>query len=99
MSNLRPTNDYVIIRPNAPPEKSEGGLILVPTSKDKMTEGTVVAVGPGRLLENGARVRPEIEPGQSVLYPLYTGTEVDIDGEPHKIIREGDLLAVFGPRS
>lgn len=97
MSNLRPLNDNVIILPNEAPEKSPGGIIIAHV-KEKPTEGTVIAVGPGRRLENGTRARPEVEAGVAVLFPQYGGTEIEIDGVKHRVMREDDILAVFGPK-
>lgn len=96
MSNLRPLHDFVIILPNEAPEKSPGGIIIS-HAKEKPSEGKVIAVGPGRILENGTRVRPEVEVGVSVLFPQYGGTEIELDGVKHRVVRESDILAVLGP--
>lgn len=98
MTNFKPLHDNVIIRPNAPPEKTPGGLFLAPTNtKDPAIEGVVIAVGPGRTLENGTRVRPEVETGVKVLCPQYGGTEVDIDGVKHRVMPESLILAILAP--
>jgi chaperonin GroES len=91
---LRPLGDRVVVKAIEVEEKTKGGIILPDTAKDKPQEGEVVAVGPGRLLENGTRVPLEVKVGDRVIYSKYGGTEVKVDDEEYLVIRESDLLAV-----
>lgn len=91
---LRPLGDHVVVKPLSREEKTEGGIILPDTAKEKPQEGEVIAVGPGRLLENGTRVQPEVKVGDKVVYAKYGGTEVKIEGVEYLIMRESDILAV-----
>ena len=75
-------------------EKTKGGIVLPDTAKDKPQEGEVVAVGPGRILENGTRIPPEVKVGDRVIFSKYSGTEFKMDGEEYLILRESDILAV-----
>jgi chaperonin GroES len=93
---LRPLGDRVVVKPLEAEEKTKGGIILPDTAKDKPQEGEVVAVGPGRVLENGNRVALDVKVGDRVVYSKYGGTEVKIDDEEYLVIRESDLLAVRG---
>jgi len=86
----------VVVKPLEAEEKTKGGIILPDTAKDKPQEGEVVAVGPGRVLENGNRVALDVKVGDRVVYSKYGGTEVKIDDEEYLVIRESDLLAVRG---
>jgi chaperonin GroES len=92
--NIRPLGDRVVIKPANKEEVSAGGLVLPDTAKEKPQKGTIVAVGPGRTLDNGSRQTPEVTEGQIVLYAKYAGTEVKIDGEEYLILSEKDVLAV-----
>jgi chaperonin GroES len=91
---IKPLADRVVVKPSAAEEKTKGGIVLPDTAKDKPQEGTAVAVGPGKLLENGTRVAPEVKVGDTVVYSKYSGTEIKIDGEEHLILRESDILAI-----
>jgi chaperonin GroES len=91
---LRPLGDRVIVKVLEAEEKTKGGIILPDTAKDRPQEGEVVAVGSGRILENGERVPLEVKVGDRVVFSKYGGTEVKIDDEEYLIIRESDLLAV-----
>jgi len=91
---LRPLGDRVIVKVLEAEEKTRGGIILPDTAKDRPQEGEVVAVGSGRILENGERVPLEVKVGDRVVFSKYGGTEVKIDDEEYLIIRESDLLAV-----
>jgi chaperonin GroES len=73
-----------------------GGLYIPDTAKEKPQQGKIVALGPGKLSEEGTRVEPDVELGQTVLYGKYSGTDVTIDGEDFLILRESDILAVIG---
>lgn len=91
---LKPLADRVVLKPVTAEEKTKGGIVLPDTAKDKPQEGEVVAVGPGRILDNGTKVAPEVKVGDRVIYSKYSGTEVKVDGEEYLIVREGDILAV-----
>jgi chaperonin GroES len=92
---FRPLADRIVVKRLAQEEKTKGGLIIPDTAKEKPLEGTVIAVGSGKLLKNG-KVRPlSVKPGDRVLIGKYTGTEVKLDGVEHLILSEDDVLAVF----
>ncbi|HAA90585.1 MAG: 10 kDa chaperonin [Thermoanaerobacterales bacterium 50_218] len=91
---LKPLGDHVLVKPLTKEEKTEGGIILPDTAKEKPQEGEVIAVGPGRLLDNGTRVPPEVKVGDKVIYSKYGGTEIKIEGEEYLIMRESEILAI-----
>ncbi|GFN22597.1 MAG: co-chaperone GroES [Thermoanaerobacteraceae bacterium] len=91
---LRPLGDRVVIKVVSTEEKTQGGIVLPDTAKEKPQEGEVVAVGPGRILDNGTRVAPEVKVGDRVVFAKYSGTEVKVDGQEYLIIRDSDILAV-----
>lgn len=91
---LRPLADRVLVKPKAREEMTRSGIVLPDTAKEKPQEGTVIAVGTGKVLEDGNKVPMEIKVGDSVLYAKYAGTEYKIDGEEHLILRESDILAI-----
>ena len=93
---LRPLGDRVVVKPLEAEETTKGGIILPDTAKDKPQEGEVMAVGPGRVVENGTRVALDVKVGDRVVYSKYGGTEVKIDEVEYLVIRESDLLAVRG---
>jgi chaperonin GroES len=90
----KPLADRVILKPVQAEEMTKGGIVLPDTAKDKPQEGEVVAVGPGRILDNGTKVASELKVGDRVIYSKYSGSEVKIEGEEYLIIRESDVLAV-----
>ncbi|MHB8336682.1 MAG: co-chaperone GroES [Ignavibacteriaceae bacterium] len=94
--NLKPLADRVIIKPSEAEETTKGGIILPDTAKEKPIEGTVVAVGPGKISDDGKQVKPEIKVGDKVLYGKYSGTEVTVEGEEYLIMRESDIFAIIG---
>ena len=87
--------DRILVKPLEKEETRKSGLIIPDTAKEKPQEGTVTAVGPGRLNEKGDRVKLEVKVGDTVLYAKYAGTEVKIDGEELLILKESDVLAVL----
>ena len=89
---ISPLADRVLIKPTPKEEVSKGGIILPDTAKEKPQEGQIVAVGPGRLTEDGKRIAMEVKVGEKVLYAKYAGTEVKLDGEEYLIVRESDIL-------
>ncbi|HHW41372.1 MAG TPA: co-chaperone GroES [Syntrophomonadaceae bacterium] len=91
---LRPIGDNVLVKPSSKEEKTQGGIILPDTAKEKPQEGEVIAVGPGRLLENGTRVQPEVKVGDKVIFAKYGGTEVKVDDVEYLILKEENILAV-----
>ena len=93
--NVRPLGDRVLVKPKGREEMTKSGIVLPDTAKEKPQEGSVVAVGTGRLLESGERVPMELKVGDSVLYSKYAGTEVKLDDEDHLILRESDILAIM----
>jgi chaperonin GroES len=91
---IHPLGDRVVIKPANKEEVTATGVILPDTAKEKPQKGTIIAVGPGRILDSGSRQAPEVSEGQSVLYAKYAGTEVKIDGEEYLILSEKDILAI-----
>jgi chaperonin GroES len=91
---LKPLGDHVLVKPLSKEEKTQGGIILPDTAKEKPQAGEVIAVGPGRLLENGTRNAPEVKTGDKVIYAKYGGTEIKIDGTEYLILRETDIYAI-----
>ncbi len=92
--NLRPLHDRIIVKRLESETVTKGGIIIPDTAKEKPIQGEVIAVGPGKLLENGERSKMEVKKGDRVLFSRYGGTEVKIDGEEHLILREEDVLAI-----
>lgn len=90
---LRPLDDRVVVQPIEAEEKTAGGIVLPDTAKEKPQRGTVLAVGPGRLLDNGQRGQLSVAIGDEVIYGKYGGSDIKVDGEEVKILREGDILA------
>jgi len=90
---IRPLDDRVVIQPTEAEEKTAGGIVLPDTAKEKPQRGTVIAVGPGKLLDNGKRGELSVAVGDEVIYGKYSGSEIEIDGEEVKIMRESDILA------
>lgn len=91
---LKPLGDRVVVRVIEQEEKTRGGIVLPDTAKEKPQEGEVLAVGPGRILDNGQRVAPEVKVGDRIIFAKYGGTEVEVGGEEYLILRESDILAV-----
>ena len=94
--NVEPLADRVVVLPLEDEEQMRGGLYIPDTAKEKPQSGKIVAVGPGKLSEEGVRIKPDVEVGQTVLYGKYSGTEVTVDGEDYLILRESDILAILG---
>ena len=92
---MRPLQDRVIVRRVKEEEKTKGGLYIPDTAKEKPIEATVVAVGNGKVLEDGTVRKLDIKAGDRILFGKYSGTEVKIDGEEHLILREDDILGVI----
>ncbi|MDR1069349.1 MAG: co-chaperone GroES [Gracilibacteraceae bacterium] len=91
---LRPLGDRVIIKAVEKEEKSKGGIIMPDTAKEKPLEGEIMAVGPGKLDDDGKRQPMDVKVGDRVIYSKYSGTEIKFDGEEYLILRETDVQAV-----
>jgi chaperonin GroES len=95
VAKLKPLADRVLVKPMSEEEVTKGGIILPDTAKEKPQRGEIIAVGPGRLDEEGKRIAMELKKGDKVLYAKYAGTEVKIDDDEYLILRESDILAKF----
>ncbi|GJQ50079.1 Cpn10 chaperonin GroES, small subunit of GroESL [Candidatus Kuenenia stuttgartiensis] len=93
MANIKPLDDRVVVQPMEAEEKTKGGIVLPETAKEKPIKGKIIAVGEGKLLENGKRADLLVKVGDVVLYGKYAGTEVTVDGKEYLIMRESDILA------
>ena len=93
MAKIEPLGDRVVIKPTPKEEVSKGGIVLPDTAQEKPQEGKIIAVGPGRLTEEGKRIAMEVKKGDKVIYSKYAGTEFKLDNEDLVIMREGDILA------
>ena len=91
---VRPLNDRIVVKRVAAEEKTKGGIIIPDTAKEKSIEARVVAVGNGRIVEDGTRRPLDVKEGERVLMGKYAGTEIKIDGEEHVIVREDDILGI-----
>ena len=92
---LAPLDDRVVIKQSEAEEKSVGGIILPDAAKEKPQRGKIIAVGPGKILDNGKRGEMNVKKGDEVLYAKYTGNEIEIDGDKYVILHEGDILGVI----
>ncbi|MBN1882105.1 MAG: co-chaperone GroES [Deltaproteobacteria bacterium] len=92
---IKPLQDRVIVKRVDEEEKTSGGIIIPDTAKEKPMEGEVVAVGGGKILDNGTKVPMDVKAGDRVLFGKYAGTEVKIDGVEHLIMREDDILGII----
>ncbi len=92
-AKIEPLGDRVVIKPLPKDEVSKGGIVLPDTAKEKPQEGKIIAVGPGKLSEDGKRMAMEVKVGDKVIYSKYAGTEFKLDDEEVVILRESDLLA------
>ena len=93
--NLKPLADRVVVRPSIAEEKTKGGIIVPDTAKEKPVWGEIIAVGPGKVSDEGKLIALEVKVGDRVLYGKYSGTEVTIDGEELLIMRESDIFAIM----
>jgi chaperonin GroES len=91
---IKPLADRVVVKVISAEEKTKGGIVLPDTAKEKPQVAEVVAVGPGRILDNGNRLAPEVKVGDKVIFSKHSGTEVKIDGVEYLILRESDILAI-----
>jgi chaperonin GroES len=94
MATIKPLQDRVIVRRFESEEKTASGIIIPDSAKEKPQEGEVIAVGPGKTLDNGTKITPTVKPGDKVLFGKYSGTDVRLDGEDFLIMREDDILGI-----
>ena len=92
---IRPLQDRIIVKRMAEEEMTKGGIIIPDSAKEKPMEGKVIAVGNGKILDNGQKTTPDVKACDKVLFSKYAGTEVKIDGEEHLIMREDDILGII----
>jgi chaperonin GroES len=90
---IRPLDDRVVVEPIEAEETTAGGIVLPDAAKEKPQRGTVIAVGPGKLLDSGSRGELSVSVGDEVIYGKYGGSDIEVDGEDVKILRESDILA------
>ncbi len=91
---MQPLADRLVVKPIAREEVTKGGIVLPDTAKEKPQEGEILAVGPGRMTDDGKRIPMDVKVGDIVLYSKYGGTEIKVEGEELIILRESDILAV-----
>jgi chaperonin GroES len=92
-TKLRPLDDRVVVKPVEAEERTAGGIVLPDTAKEKPQRGKVVSVGPGKLLDSGERGNLSVAVGDEVIYGKYSGTDIELEGDEVKILRETDILA------
>jgi chaperonin GroES len=95
-SKIQPVGDRVVVKPAGKEEVTRSGIVIPDTAKEKPQEGNVIAVGNGKLLDNGQRAALEVAVGDRVLFAKYGGTEFKLDGEDYLVLRESDILAILG---
>ena len=95
---LRPLGDRVVVQPSARDEMTKSGIVIPDTAKEKPQEGTIIAAGPGRILDDGKREPMDVKAGDKVLYTKYAGTEFKIEGEDLLIVSQKDILAIVERR-
>jgi len=92
---VRPLHDRILLKRIEEKESIKGGIIIPDTAKEKPQEGLVIAVGNGKILENGTKISLEVKDGDRVLFGKYSGTEIKVDGEEYLIVREDDVLGIL----
>ena len=98
MANIRPLHDRLLVRRIEPSETAQGGIIIPDSAKEKPQEGEVLAVGNGRILDNGTRVAIDVKVGDKILFGKYGGSEIKLDGEDVLVLREDEVLAVLAAK-
>ena len=93
--NIKPLDDRVVLQRLEPEQTSSGGIVIPDTAAEKMTQGTVITVGPGKVLKSGDVITPALKVGERVLFDKFAGTEVEVGGELLLILRESDVLGVL----
>jgi chaperonin GroES len=96
MAKVRPLHDRLLVKRIEEKETVKGGIIIPDTAKEKPQEGEVIAVGNGKILENGTKLALDVKAGDKILFGKYSGTEIKIDGQEYLILREDEVLAVIG---
>lgn len=91
---LRPLDDRVVIKQSEAEEKTAGGIILPDTAKEKPQIGKIIAVGPGKILDNGKRAEMSVKKNDTVIYAKYMGNDIEIEGEKYVILKESDVLGI-----
>ncbi len=91
--NLRPLDDRVVVKPEDPETTTAGGIVLPDSAQEKPQRGKIVAVGPGKLMDSGVRGELSVTVGDTVIYGKYGGSNIEVDGQEMKILRESDILA------
>ena len=91
---IKPLADRVVVKPLPAEEKTKGGLFVPDTAKERPQEGEIVAIGPGRVTDEGKKIPIEVKVGDKILYGKYSGTEVNYDGVEYLIMRESDIFAI-----
>ncbi|MFA5810993.1 MAG: co-chaperone GroES [bacterium] len=94
-TKIRPLQDRILVKRLTNEDKTKGGIIIPDTAKEKPQEGEVIAVGNGKILENGTKVQLEVKAGDRILFSKYAGSEIKIDGEEYTIMREDDVLGII----
>jgi chaperonin GroES len=92
---VKPLQDRILVKRLEEEEKTKGGIIIPDAAKEKPQEGKVIAVGDGKVLENGTKLKLSVKAGDKILFGKYSGTEIKIDGEEHLILREDDVLGII----
>ncbi len=93
---VRPLHDRMLVRRIEEKEMAKGGIIIPDTAKEKPMEGKVLAVGTGKILENGTKLAMDVKVGDTILFGKYSGTEIKVDGEDVLVVREDEVLAIMG---
>ncbi len=94
--NIRPLNDRILVKRLEAESKTKGGIVLPETAKEKPKKGEVIAVGPGKVLENGKRQSLELKKGDKIIFESYAGTEIKIEDEEYLLMKEDDVLGIIG---
>ena len=92
---IKPLGDRVLVKRIREEDKTKGGIIIPDTAKEKPQEGKVVAVGRGKVAEDGKLIPPEVKAGDKILFGKYSGSEIKLDGEEHVVLREDDILGII----
>ncbi|MBA4390660.1 MAG: co-chaperone GroES [Syntrophus sp. (in: bacteria)] len=92
---VKPLQDRILVKRLEEEEKTKGGIIIPDAAKEKPQEGKVIAVGDGKTLENGTKIKLSVKVGDKILFGKYSGTEIKIDGEEHLILREDDVFGIL----
>ncbi|MGQ9675845.1 MAG: co-chaperone GroES [Chloroflexota bacterium] len=93
-TKITPLGNRLLVKPNAKEQVTKSGIVLPDTAKEKPQEGTVIAVGSGKLLDDGRRIPLDVQPGQTVVFAKYAGTEIKLEDEEYLILKEDDVLAI-----